>query len=352
MITSTCALAYEERQRHQQQQQSQQDNRQGNPSLVLVDVACGRGGDVSKWARTPNLACVIGVDHSEVSIDEAKRRARDQRVCAHFIHMTLLGDASVRTSGGRPVPLVDESAWAQMHAPARPPPPLHSKNDPVQIDVATCMFALQYFCKDEATLDAVFATLAEHVRVGGYISGCVPDGRRVYQRLMGPGGDSTSRVSEDGVVHLCRQWDAIATTHYVPSSSRGTDTVTPTSAAQTAPHKQQLGMAYTCAIQDTVTEGVSSEFLVWPSIVTRIAARYGFEPATQTLREYSPALASYTSPPAGAGTGKLFASFLPCYSRADDPLGQLARASRMFSYFALVRVRKTGIGTVSGTCVT
>ena len=41
--------------------------------LVVLDLACGKGGDTFKWARE-SVQQYVGVDISKKSIDEAKTR--------------------------------------------------------------------------------------------------------------------------------------------------------------------------------------------------------------------------------------------------------------------------------------
>ena len=43
--------------------------------LRVVDLACGKGGDVSKWDRH-DICTYIGFDQSRAAIEEARRRAR------------------------------------------------------------------------------------------------------------------------------------------------------------------------------------------------------------------------------------------------------------------------------------
>lgn len=108
----------------------------------VLDVACGRGGDVWKYAK---LDCtrVVGVDVSGAELEEAVRRAAKARV-----------------------------PFTAVKADAR----VFSCNH-TDFDAATCMFALHYFWESEASAHALFANIARHVRMGGVFVGIVPDGR-------------------------------------------------------------------------------------------------------------------------------------------------------------------------------
>jgi 2-polyprenyl-3-methyl-5-hydroxy-6-metoxy-1,4-benzoquinol methylase len=53
-------------------------------SRRLLDLACGRGGDLNKWADA-DIREVVGVDLSPKEIDEAKRRYQQLRVRARRV---------------------------------------------------------------------------------------------------------------------------------------------------------------------------------------------------------------------------------------------------------------------------
>ncbi|KAG8532917.1 uncharacterized protein KY384_002795 [Bacidia gigantensis] len=44
--------------------------------LNVLDVGCGKGGDLGKWAQSPQpVGCYVGVDPAEVSIEQARERS-------------------------------------------------------------------------------------------------------------------------------------------------------------------------------------------------------------------------------------------------------------------------------------
>src|SRR5262249_24876043 len=59
----------------------QGDDGSGSGSgLKVLDIGCGKGGDLLKWKSAPQAVDIyVGVDHAEVSIKQAKERYNKMR---------------------------------------------------------------------------------------------------------------------------------------------------------------------------------------------------------------------------------------------------------------------------------
>lgn len=184
-------------------------------AVRLLDLACGRGGDIHKW-RALGIRHVVGLDVSKESVDEARERFTKTRD-GHSPLTCAFHQADVREGwrGDRP------------------------------FDAVTCMFALHYFFESEAAAHAIMRTISHNLRPGGVFLGIVPDGRAVMECIKhGP--------FDNGVMRVTALWQG-------PPAC--------------------FGSAYTCAITDTVTEASTvPEYLVFDSVLTPLAAAYGLEP--------------------------------------------------------------------------
>lgn len=182
-------------------------------SQRLLDLACGRGGDIHKW-RSQGIPHVTGLDISSKSIDEARDRLRASAPSAnyHFEQTDLR-----------------KGCW-QGDAP---------------FDVVTCMFALHFFFESESAAHALLKCAAANLKPGGVFLGIVPDGLQVNELIRyGP--------FDNGVLRVQALWQG------KPAC---------------------FGSAYTCSIAGTVTEGSQvPEYLVYASVLQRLASLYGFEP--------------------------------------------------------------------------
>jgi mRNA (guanine-N7-)-methyltransferase len=129
----------------------------------LLDVACGRGGDLAKWDAA-NVQTVLGIDNSDAEIVEARRR---------------YGAGTFKTRCEfRVCPSLATEPWAVG----------------VGYDVVTCMFALHYFCNTDATLRHVLQNIASVLKPGGFFVGTVPDGARVRQAVRETWGGPMLRI--------------------------------------------------------------------------------------------------------------------------------------------------------------
>lgn len=113
----------------------------------VLDVACGRGGDVRKF---PGCAAYVGVDVSPACVAEARRRAAGLPEPAVATFHTC--DATVEA-----LPCGD--GW---------------------VDVVSCQFALHYFAGSRADMDTVAGEIARVLKPGGRFVATFPDFERVF----------------------------------------------------------------------------------------------------------------------------------------------------------------------------
>lgn len=159
----------------------------GGPGSSLLDLACGRGGDVWKWMDA-GLRYVLGVDLSPGEVAEAARRfeeARSKRAGG--------GGGGVRGGrggGGQQQQLVAEfreCATLGLEPFSAEPPLVPSSGDAApppggdgggtggrtkpkrrrrrrRFDSVSCMFAAHYFCSSDAALSTFLANVARNLR--------------------------------------------------------------------------------------------------------------------------------------------------------------------------------------------
>jgi mRNA (guanine-N7-)-methyltransferase len=126
-------------------------NKYANNVNNLLDLACGKGGDLQKWYDN-KIKNIIGYDINEVSVKEANRRLQTFNPNFHVELNTL--DLSKNVLKG-------------------------SNN----IDVVTSMFAFHYFFENESTFETIFDSINNNLKIGGIFMGTFFDGKSVRELL-------------------------------------------------------------------------------------------------------------------------------------------------------------------------
>lgn len=195
----------------------------------LVDIACGRGGDLNKW-RAAGVKRVLGVDVSGAQILEARRRAEGTTGIQVRFDVTPADLAVLR------------------------------ETPPGSADVVTCMFALNYFWGSSDDAFAVIAAASRLLKPGGLFFGVCADGSRVMEFL----NPQDPKPLKTGVYELTPRWSGKA---------------------------EAFGSAYSLVIKDTVLDGKApaNEYLVYWNVLRNIAVISGLEPLTDGFQHIDPA---------------------------------------------------------------
>jgi mRNA (guanine-N7-)-methyltransferase len=137
-----------------------------------VDLACGRGGDLDKWAsQLGPKGFVLGLDISTISVREAKAR------CDHHREPTTLPQCHFLRGD-----FADPLLWSwldQTKSPGRIP----------QVDCVTCHFALHYAWSEETRAKIFLENAAVRLREGGRFICTIVNveelARRIQRNLRG-----------------------------------------------------------------------------------------------------------------------------------------------------------------------
>lgn len=191
---------------------------------LLVDVACGRGNDLHKWAAA-GIKRVVGVDVSGAQIAEARRRAKNAQhigtratFCVSSPDLAALDELKGRTA-----------------------------------DAVTCMFALNYFWETDEHASGLFQHVRRVLKPGGTFFGVCADGARVVE-FLNPHAAAESPPLETDAYELVPLWRGF------PAA---------------------FGSSYTLRIADTVLDNNSAlapEHLVYWPVLRDVARAHGFEP--------------------------------------------------------------------------
>lgn len=234
--------------------------------LNLLDLACGRGGDLFKF-ESAGIKNVFGFDKSETSIESidpfdqgAKARYNNQNL--HVNVEFFVNDAMQPTQE-----LINKlGVFMNKHK-------LINKKIPslTGFQIMSCQFAMHYFFQSEIALRNVLGTFSQFLKKGGYFIGTTVNGKKI-SNLLGnsPSFDST-------LLNITKNFKSIAP-------------------------RLPYNNSYNFKINDTFdkgnyfnTMGVSTEYLVNLTELKRVAAEYNLQPVY--LNFFEPLNSSFTTSP-------------------------------------------------------
>ena len=139
-------------------------------NLILLDLACGRGGDLGKWQNIDKYAKVVGVDICEKSVNEAIHRyhnvyrKKDKRMKVFFI---------------KNIDLTEQSA---MHDISR----ILNKRRLTpfgNFNIVSCQMSLNHFLESEVILLNIFEITSKALMKGGIACFSFLNGHKILDLL-------------------------------------------------------------------------------------------------------------------------------------------------------------------------
>ncbi|GAA5876138.1 hypothetical protein JCM8547_003376 [Rhodosporidiobolus lusitaniae] len=214
------------------------ENDHDKPKIRVLDLGCGKGGDLQKWAKA-GTAEYVGIDIASVSVTQAQDRydkMRQKNFPASFFALDCF-EASV------------EEVLSPSYFDSHP------------FDVVSMQFCMHYALETEAKARQMLENVSRYLKPGGVFLGTIPDATNLFTHLddastaaLAAGHDLTvdptpSLVFGNSVYSVkfdSREWDSF------------------------------YGHRYTFFLQDAVEE-VPEYVVYWDNFVS-LAAEYGLMP--------------------------------------------------------------------------
>ncbi len=180
---------------------------------TLIDYACGKGGDFSKWI-TAQLSFVFGIDISKDNLENridgaCARFLNNRRKFKHVPYALFVNGTSAQNIRSGAAMLNDKAIQITKAVFGEGAKDASAIGKGVArqygkgqegFQVSSCQFALHYFFESMNTFQNFLINLAECTKLGGYFIGASYDGKAVFQMLKTkPMGDGVSIVTDDGV---------------------------------------------------------------------------------------------------------------------------------------------------------
>lgn len=170
---------------------------------LLIDYACGLGGDMTKWDRA-NIKFVLGIDLYENNIN------RTGGACSRYVNLRIDEESkgkkdimqAIFLQGNSSMNIKNGAAFGDNMTSFQIVKSLFNNGIREQevkalgkgvaksfgiardgFDVSSCQFALHYFFKDVSTLRGFITNLSECTKTNGYFIGTAYDGKKIYELL-------------------------------------------------------------------------------------------------------------------------------------------------------------------------
>ncbi|KAI0831777.1 mRNA capping enzyme-domain-containing protein [Trametes gibbosa] len=127
----------------------------------VLDMGCGKGGDLTKWAKA-NVAEYVGLDIAAVSIDQARHRhatSRGARFVADFFAL---------------------DCYSHVLSDALPPTLLATP-----FDVVSMQFCMHYAFESETKARTMLQNVSSWLRPSGVFVGTIPNAKQLMEQLDG-----------------------------------------------------------------------------------------------------------------------------------------------------------------------
>ncbi|KAG7260428.1 hypothetical protein CRUP_009354 [Coryphaenoides rupestris] len=141
----------------------QELKKRGTVDIRVLDLGCGKGGDLLKWkkGRIKHLVCA---DIASVSVEQCRSRYEDMRRRSHhndpvFSAQFITADCSKE--------LLSE----------------HLQEPEVQFHVCSCQFALHYSFESQRQAETFLQNACAQLSPGGFFIGTTPDAYELVKRV-------------------------------------------------------------------------------------------------------------------------------------------------------------------------
>ncbi|KAF9697486.1 hypothetical protein EKO04_004528 [Ascochyta lentis] len=150
-------------------------------NLKILDIGCGKGGDLQKWQASRKVDLYVGCDPADVSIKQAKDRyAQMQKKSRRLFHAEFyakdcfgewLGDIPIINDVGIDPSVGPGNAMSQRWGGGG-------------WDMVTMMFCMHYAFESEAKAKGMLRNVAGALKKGGRFIGCIPNSDILSARVM------------------------------------------------------------------------------------------------------------------------------------------------------------------------
>jgi hypothetical protein len=181
------------------------------PGDTLIDFACGKAGDLSKWIAA-KISFVFGIDLSKDNLENRLNGSCARYLNARKINKNLPyalfvnGNSAFNVKNGEAM-LNDKAKQITAAIFGHGPKEADKIGKGVArqygkhedgFNISSCQFAMHYFFETADTLQGFMRNLAECTKLNGYFIGTAYDGKLIFELLKKSKTGEGVQINEDG----------------------------------------------------------------------------------------------------------------------------------------------------------
>ncbi|KAF2267338.1 guanine-N(7)-methyltransferase [Lojkania enalia] len=143
--------------------------------IKVLDIGCGKGGDLQKWQSSRKLELYIGADPADVSIKQARERYEQMRRKAHRHQRIFHAEFYAKDCFGEwlgEIPIIKEVG---IDPGVGPNNAVSQRWGGGGFDMVSMMFCMHYAFESEEKARGMLRNVAGALKKGGRFIGCIPN---------------------------------------------------------------------------------------------------------------------------------------------------------------------------------
>ncbi|KAF1937796.1 mRNA cap methyltransferase [Clathrospora elynae] len=150
-------------------------------NLKILDIGCGKGGDLGKWEKSRKVELYVGCDPADVSVQQAKDRfAQMQKKNRRLFHAEFYAKDCFGEWLGD-IPIIKQVGIDQGVGPGNA---MSQRWGGGGWDMVTMMFCMHYAFESEAKAKGMLRNVAGALKKGGRFIGCIPNSDVLSQKVI------------------------------------------------------------------------------------------------------------------------------------------------------------------------
>jgi mRNA (guanine-N7-)-methyltransferase len=171
--------------------------------LKVLDMGCGKGGDLMKWQSSRKIELYVGADPADVSINQARDRYEQMRKRARRNQPLFHAEFYAKDCFGEWLGDIDIIKEVGIDPTVGPGNAISQRWGGGGFDMVTMMFCMHYAFESEEKARGMLRNVAGALKKGGRFIGCIPNSDVLSAKVVehhkanGAGVSNSNGIAED-----------------------------------------------------------------------------------------------------------------------------------------------------------